>query len=36
MVKNEKKACYKCKERKLKSEMTLLGVWVCNKCIKNK
>lgn len=28
------KTCYKCKEKKSKSEMTLIGVWVCNDCIK--
>lgn len=34
MSKNGKRRCYKCKEKKPESEMILLGVWVCDKCIK--
>jgi len=27
------KTCYKCKEKKSTTEMTLIGVWVCNTCL---
>jgi ribosomal protein L37AE/L43A len=28
------KTCYKCKEKKSTTKMTLIGVWICNECIK--
>ena len=27
------KTCYSCKERNPISKMTLMGLWVCNKCL---
>ena len=36
MGKTDKRTCYRCKEKKVESEMTLMGVWICNKCIKSK
>tara|TARA_R110002020_G_scaffold335596_1_gene550751 strand:+ start:205 stop:336 length:132 start_codon:yes stop_codon:yes gene_type:complete len=28
------KTCYKCKEKKSTTEMTLIAVWICDDCIK--
>lgn len=28
------KRCYKCRERKPTTEMEVVGVWICKKCLK--
>jgi|2_EtaG_2_1085320.scaffolds.fasta_scaffold79438_2 ribosomal protein L37AE/L43A len=28
------KTCYKCKEKKPITKMTLIAVWICDECIK--